>query len=195
MTGKTHAAIGIVTGLTLSAGEPMETKFIFVAFSTIGALAPDLDHPKAKLNQRLLLFKNKFFSVFFYSLLAIGSVYSYKKTGNILFGLLGLMTFLISISTHRGFTHSILGFLIATYIVKILAIRYSLPQIYYGFSIGYLTHLIGDFFTIRGIKLFYPLDKMVASPIVFNTNNILESIILTLISFYSMYLLYLSIKI
>ncbi|HLR21318.1 MAG TPA: metal-dependent hydrolase [Tissierellaceae bacterium] len=195
MTGKTHAAVGLVTGLALSAGEPIETKLIFVVASTIGSLAPDLDHPKAKLNQRLLLFKNKFYSFLFYLLLAAGSVYLYISTKNVLFGLLGTMAFLISISSHRGFTHSVLGFLISTYIIKIIAIEYSLPNMYCGFSIGYLTHIIADFFTVRGIQLFYPLDKRVSSPIVLNTNNFLESIVLTAISFYSMYLLYLSIQI
>lgn len=185
MTGQTHMAIGITAGLALSAGQPIETQLTLILASTLGSLAPDLDHPKAKLNQRLLLHKNKLYRILFYLSLALGSTYLYFTTEKAIFGLLGIMTFFTGLSTHRGFTHSILGFITATSIVKIIALEYGLPHVYSGFSIGYISHLIADFFTVKGIKLFYPLDTFVSSPIMIKTDNSLENIIMTLLSLYS----------
>lgn len=185
MTGKTHMAIGITAGLALSAGKPTEIQLSIMLASALGSLAPDLDHPKAKLNQQLLLHKNKLYRVIFYLSLAAIFTYFYFSTGKLVFALLSVMTFFISISSHRGFTHSIIGYLIATHIVKLITIEYNLLHIHFGFSLGYLSHLIGDFFTVKGIKLFYPLNINVTSPIMIRTDNSFESIIMTLLSLYS----------
>ncbi|NMB27491.1 MAG: metal-dependent hydrolase, partial [Tissierellia bacterium] len=47
MTGKTHVAIGIAAGLTISFGQRVENQLILVLASALGSLIPDLDHPKA----------------------------------------------------------------------------------------------------------------------------------------------------
>lgn len=188
MTGKTHMAIGIATGLVLTRGEPIQTQLVFTLACAVGSLVPDLDHPKAKLNQNILLLKNKFNSILLYLTLTVGFVYLYFTEESILFGLLALMTFLISISTHRGFTHSILGYVLATSIVRILSLEYNVPNIYLGFSLGYITHLIGDFLTVKGIKLFYPISKNIAFPIMSISNkNSIKNITLMLLGLYFMY--------
>lgn len=189
MTGKTHMAIGITAGLAMSAGQTVETQLILVISSAVGSLVPDIDHPKAKLNQKLLFLKNEFYRVLFYLSLTGGSIYLYLKTGNTVFGLLSIMTFFTGISNHRGFTHSIIGFLTAISIVKIVALKYKLPMVYSGFTLGYLLHLVADFFTVKGIKLFYPLNKNVSSPIMIKTDNNLENVIFALLSIYSMFFL------
>lgn len=186
MTGKTHVAIGIVAGLTISAEQPLENQLILVLASVLGSLVPDLDHPKAKLNRKLLFIKNKFYKTLFYLSLAAGFIYFYFQAENNVFGLLGLMTFFIGISSHRSFTHSIVGLLVASSIVKLFAV----PSIYAGFVIGYVLHLIADLFTIKGIKLFYPLKTNISSPVVINTNNGLEDIIFILLSLYSLFLVF-----
>ena len=190
MTGKTHVAIGIVAGLTISAEQSLKNQLILVLASVLGSLVPDLDHPKAKLNQKLLFIKNKFYKTLFYLSLAAGFIYFYFQAENIVFGLLGLMTFFIGISSHRSFTHSIVGLLVVSSIVKLFAVKYKLPSIYSGFVIGYALHLIADLFTIKGIKLFYPLKTNISSPIVINTNNSLEDIIFILLSLYSLFLVF-----
>ncbi|MBC8591381.1 metal-dependent hydrolase [Wansuia hejianensis] len=195
MTGKTHMAIGVLAGLALSTDQPMETKLIIVLASTLGSLIPDIDHPKARLNQKLLLLKNKFYRSLFYLSLAGGFIYLYIIREDILFGLLAIMTFFTGISSHRGFTHSLLGFVIATYIVKIISITYKIPYIYSSFAIGYLSHLIGDFLTPKGIKLFYPLDINISSPITIQIDSNFENIIVALLGIYSLYFLFQSISI
>lgn len=182
MTGKTHMAMGIAAGLAISTGKTTEVQLIWVISSAIGSLVPDLDHPKAKLNQKLLFLKNEYYRTLFFLSLTIGSAYLYINTENTILGLVSIMTFFTAISSHRGFTHSIVGFLTATSIVKIITLKYGFPIAYSGFSTGYLLHLVADFFTVKGIKLFYPLNKNVSSPLVIKTNNNLENIIFTLLS-------------
>lgn len=189
MTGKTHMAIGIAAGLTISAGQPIESQLVLVLASALGSLIPDLDHPKAKLNQNLLHFKSKFYKTLFYLFLTAGFIYLYFITENHIFGLLSIMTFFIGISSHRSFTHSIVGFLVAACIVKVATVKYNLPSIYSGFIIGYVSHLVADFFTVKGIKLFYPLKTNISSPIMIKTNSGLENVIFTLLSLYSVFLL------
>ena len=190
MTGKTHVAIGVVAGLTLSAGQSLENQLIIVVTSVLGSLAPDLDHPKAKLNQKLLFLKNEFFRTLFYLTITLGFMYLYFITINNIFGLLAIMTFFVGISNHRGFTHSIVGFLVFSSIVRLIAERYNLSAIYNGFIIGYILHLIADFFTIKGIKLFYPIKRNISSPILIRTNGLIESLIFIILSSYSVFLIF-----
>ena len=190
MTGKTHVAIGIVAGLTISVGQPIENQLVLVLTSVIGSLIPDLDHPKAKLNQKLLFLKNEFYRTLFYLSLAAVFAYFYLQTQNNVFGLLTIMTFFIGISSHRSFTHSIIGFLVVSSIVNLIAVKYRLPFISSGFVIGYVLHLVADFFTVKGIQLFYPLKTDISSPIIIRTDSAMEDIIFTLLSLYSVFLLY-----
>lgn len=189
MTGKTHMAIGVTVGLILSAGQPVENQIVLVVSAALGSLVPDLDHPKAKLNQKLLIFKNKFYSSLFYLALTAGFIFLSYFSGNFVFKLLAIITFLIGTSTHRGFTHSIIGFLLFSWMVKFVAIEYQLNSIYLGFTTGYLLHLVADFFTLKGIKLFFPLDENISSPIILKPNTILEELIFICLSIYSLFLL------
>ncbi|HEY8362574.1 MAG TPA: metal-dependent hydrolase [Tissierellaceae bacterium] len=190
MTGKTHMAIGVAAGLTVSIQQPLQNQIMIVLASVLGSLIPDLDHPKSKLNQKLLFFKNKFYRVLFYLALAGGLMYLYFLTKYNVFGLLGITSFLIGISSHRSFTHSIIGFLVISYIIKLITTKYNLPYAYLGFIIGYVLHLAADFFTIKGIQLFYPLKLNVASPIIINTKSRFEDVIFTLLSVYIMFLIF-----
>lgn len=189
MTGKTHVAIGMAAALTISAGQPLERQLGIIVAAAISSLIPDLDHPKGKLNQKILLFNSKLYRTLFY--LSLGSVFIYlyflRETKPFL--LLGIMSFLIGVSTHRGFTHSILGFLTSTFIVALGTLNYGLNSIYSGFIIGYVLHIIADFFTPKGIKLFYPLNYKISSPITIKTNSKLEAILVLVLSVYSICLL------
>lgn len=189
MTGKTHIAIGIAAALTLSKEQPLENQLIIVLASILGSLAPDLDHPRAKLNQKLLKFKNNLFRMIFYLSFAGLFLVLYIKNNAIIFLLSAFAFILIGISGHRGFTHSILGFLLASLIFKLISAKYNIESLYIGFSIGYAMHLIADFFNPRGIKLFYPTNINVASPITIKTGTSSEKLIFMIASIYSILLL------
>lgn len=189
MKGKTHIAIGVTVGLVLSAGQPIENQLTLVLSAALGSLVPDLDHPKAKLNQKLLFFKNKFYSLLFYLALTAGFTCLFLFNGNFVFKLLAIISFLIATSSHRGFTHSIIGFLLFSMMAKLVTEEYKLYDIYLGFTTGYLLHLVADFFTLKGIKLFFPLDENISSPIILKPNTMLEEFIFICLSIYSLYLL------
>lgn len=189
MTGKTHIAIGVTVGLILSIEEPLEAKSIFIISAVIGSLIPDLDHPNSKLNQKILIFNNKFYSTIFYCLL--GTIFFYIGTNknNPTFSLLGIIGVLIGLSTHRGLTHSLVGLFLFSWTMKFIAEQYNMHDAYTGFILGYMLHLLADFFTIKGIRLFFPLNIYVASPLVLNPNKAYEDFLFNILCLLSVYLL------
>lgn len=189
MTGKTHMAVGISTGLALSTGKPLREQLILLTASAIGSLVPDLDHPKSKLNQKILVFKNRIFKVLSYIIIGVGFIYLGSALEDIVFKILGIALMLTGISSHRGFTHSLLGFFLFSSIVQIYSIRFDLNEIYIGFNIGYILHLVMDFFTPQGIQLFFPLTENISFPITIKTNGEGENLIFIGSSFYSIYFL------
>lgn len=184
MTGKTHVAIGVTAALTISYGQPLESQFLIVLVSAISSLIPDLDHPKGKLNQKILLVNSNLYRILFYLFLGGIFIYLYylKEIRILLF--LGLGSFLIGISSHRGFTHSIVGFLASTSLVSLGRLDYGLDSIYLGFTIGYLLHIVADLFTSKGVKLFFPLKNNISFPITIKTNSKAEKIIFELLVIY-----------
>jgi len=58
---------------------------------------------------------------------------------------------LTAFTKHRGIMHSLI-FLFGVYFL----LDFYFPFVSFGFLIGYGTHLVGDSFTKRGLKLFYP---------------------------------------
>ncbi|MCB5560326.1 metal-dependent hydrolase [Anaerosalibacter bizertensis] len=189
MTGKTHVAVGVATGLALSTGKPIKEQFFLIITSAIGAVIPDLDHPKSKLNQKILIFNNKFFKALFYVFIGIGFIYLDSIVENQEFKILGIIMILTGMSSHRGFTHSLLGFLLFSSIAYTYSIKFGINEIYLGFNIGYVLHLVMDFFTPKGIQLFFPITKNISSPITIKTNGEGENLLFIGSSFYSLYFL------
>lgn len=189
MTGKTHIAIGITAALAVSSNQPVENRLILVLVSAISSLIPDLDHPKGKLNQKILLINNNFYRILFYLSLGFISICLYYLMEIKAFLYLGIISFLIGISSHRGFTHSIIGFLISLTIIKLCMGNFGVEYIYTGFTIGYVLHILADLFTIKGVKLFYPLKNNISFPIKIRTNSKIENIIFILLGIVSIFLL------
>jgi len=190
MTGKTHVAIGVAAALTISYNQPVESQLVLVTAAVIGSLIPDLDHPKGKLNQKLLLINNNFYRALFY--LSISSIFMYLfyAMENKVFMLLSLVSCLVGISNHRSFTHSIIGFLLSSSIIKMGTLKFNLPSIYTGFVVGYALHLIADSFNPKGIRLFYPIKANISFPITIKTNSKAEKIIFSLLNIYCISLLF-----
>jgi inner membrane protein len=70
---------------------------------------------------------------------------------------------------HRGMTHSIL---VWTVIASVLFFE-SHSLFSYGFSIGYLLHIIEDYFSVQGVPLFWPLQtKRYKSPFSYRTGDL-----------------------
>lgn len=195
MTGKTHVAIGIAAALTITQGQPLENQIVMVVTTALSSLFPDLDHPKSKLNQKILFVNNKFFKTLFYLALAGLLFYAYISTEIMALLFLSIAAGLIGISVHRGFTHSLIGLLSYSFLVKFIATEYNVEFLYKGFVLGFTLHLVADFFTSHGIKLFYPINKNISSPIVIKTNNSIEKLIFLVLSIYSLILIFKNLQI
>lgn len=192
MTGKTHVAIGLALGLTLSFKQPFENQLAIVAASTIGALIPDLDHPKGELNQKLLLYNNNFFKTLFYLGLGLIFLYLYSQKNNILFIFIGFFSISLGFAKHRGFTHSLIGLASFIGIVALSSYSYGLSIIYKGFVLGYISHLILDLLTPKGIRLFFPLKINTSLPLTVKNNSFAEKLIFSLFSIYSILIIFIN---
>lgn len=190
MTGKTHTAIGMAIGFTLAFKKPIDAQFAIITASTIGALAPDLDHPKGELNQKLLLINNDLFKTAFYLIVGIAFLYIYFQNNNSLFMLLGIFSFALSISNHRSFTHSIMGLVLFSAIMRLILMESGLSLMYKGFIIGYISHLLLDCFTSKGIKLFYPFKANIVFPLKVKSNGFVEKSIFFLLILYCLIALF-----
>lgn len=78
--------------------------------------------------------------------------------------LLGIYIVVASISSHRSYTHSILGIIFFGVISSKLERSLGIDGVFYACFGGYISHLIADLkilpFNKRGIKLFLPLSKI-----------------------------------
>ncbi|KGG81317.1 metal-dependent hydrolase [Caloranaerobacter azorensis] len=189
MKGKTHVMLGVAAGITAISDYSLEKGIIFISSTVLGSLMPDIDHPKSKLNQKLLFKKNRIFKFVFYIILSLGCIYFGISLNNKLLKILSITLAFTGLSHHRGFTHSLLGLLLFSMVVKILAIRYNLIGAYKGFVIGYISHLIADSFTKGGIELFYPCSIKIMFPFTIKSGGNEEELILKGLYFYLIYVL------
>lgn len=100
----------------------------------------------------------------------------------------GLASYINKKYGHRGITHS----LFAWSFVSIICLLYPIP-LTLGVSLGYLFHLVGDFFSVRSIPIFAPLNnKRPKLPFSYKTGSIVEEILLyifTITLFYFVFIL------
>jgi membrane-bound metal-dependent hydrolase YbcI (DUF457 family) len=74
---------------------------------------------------------------------------SFSKVGRNFFS-----KFVQATTSHRGIIHSLTFCLVLS-----LVLAFFIPVLAFGFFLGYSLHLIGDSFTKRGIKPFWPWKK------------------------------------
>lgn len=145
MTGRTHdlvAFAALVAVLTTQEIPEMTLATAVVAFGAtmIGGLAPDLDEPTANLWKKF----------------PAGSI-----IGQIVRPLLG---------GHRLISHSLLGVFAIGYLVKFLlgkigtVLIVDMNIVWWGFMIGYLSHLIIDTITKEGVPWFFPIPWRIGFP-------------------------------
>lgn len=86
---------------------------------------------------------------------------------------------------HRGFTHSLLS-LIAWAIALLYAGISELDWLI-AISLGYLSHLFGDWLTPRGVPLFWPRKTMYCAPFLIKTGGAGEFLLTLGILFLAMH--------
>jgi inner membrane protein len=74
---------------------------------------------------------------------------------------------------HRGMTHSLL-----VWSVIALVVAFQSPSLFsIGFVLGYLFHIIEDFFSVQGVPLLWPFQTKRYKIPLYRTGNFLETII------------------
>ena len=145
MTGKTHQIIGITLGLGayLTMSQPQygpATLGAVLAFSSIGALLPDLDKASAE---------------FWHSFPIVG-----HAAGKIVDPFI----------SHRNITHSIIGTVLAGtgfyFLLKYFPSYWGIDThlVLISSIIAYTSHLLADSFTVEGIPLLWPIKWMAGIP-------------------------------
>ncbi|MEF9952358.1 MAG: metal-dependent hydrolase [Clostridium sp.] len=190
MTGKAHMGIGVLTAVVILDRASLGITPISILVCIFASLLPDADHPKGFFNKYILPMRNKSGKVAIYLIFGSGIIglnYFYFNK-DYLYALGGLIV-LIGISTHRqGITHSLIGFILFVYILGYGTEGINdieRQRILIAFISGYLSHIVGDFFTSRGIPLAYPLTKKkFKAPLTYRVGsgvgNLIEGIIITL---------------
>jgi membrane-bound metal-dependent hydrolase YbcI (DUF457 family) len=175
--GKTHMAIGVGVGLALGAALPFTVSLpwqlgLTLAFTTVGALAPDLDIADNELEElgrsegrraaRRLRRASRHGGCLWQLLLGtVGAAFWFL--GEIISRLVEALACLIQRwTTHRGLTHSLV---VAIYIV-VAAISLSIlltptRNLWWGlaWSAGWSSHLLADALTLSGLKLLQPWSQ------------------------------------
>lgn len=77
--------------------------------------------------------------------------------------LLGIYIMIASVSSHRSYTHSLVGVVFFGFIASLFESSLEIEGVFYACLGGYISHLIGDLkilpFNKRGVKIFLPLSS------------------------------------
>ena len=162
MEKKTHIACGNLISLSLIQPKTISGLLITIGASTIGSLLPDVDLKDSttdKLFDRLMtsLLTIVIMSILVKCFLNINLYYKIKEYDSIFKYIISICLFITiayfgSKTSHRSFTHSILGLFIYT---SILFYSFN-NSIIIPYFISHLSHIILDLFNKKGIALFYP---------------------------------------
>lgn len=161
MTGPTHVLLGISSAVVTAYLTPYSPKNVFHFLAVvIGSLAPDLDGNGTLTKPGTVL--KRFVGV---------------TAANVIDSLFAPFPWLIRKSFgHRGFTHApLFAFLLLG------AAIITESELLFWFSIGYLSHLVGDAITVSGIPLYSPLRKERISFSPIRVGGLVEKLVATLL--------------
>lgn len=163
MEKKTHIACANLASLYIIRPTSIIGLLTTVGVATLGGLLPDVDLKDStsdKLFDRLMaslitiivmgVFVKYFFNINIYT-----KIREYNNIFNYIVSicLFIILSYMGSKTSHRSFTHSILGLFIYT---MVLSYSFS-SKIYITYFISHLSHIIIDLLNMKGICLFYPL--------------------------------------
>ena len=187
MRGKTHFGIGVMATVILSENLHFALSLPILGICALASILPDIDHPQSAINKYLLPMKKKEFKIALYVTLGVFLIiFNYFYFDYAYLSATGIFLILIGLSTHRdGITHSLTGLLCFLGVFGSLAVFYGFRNCILPFTIGYLTHLLGDMFTSGGVPLLFPFNnKKYKMPLTFTVGswigNLVEGGIITI---------------
>lgn len=159
MLGRNHV-ISAVSGWVLAQPyvtnhqlEPMVAG-VSLAAVALGSLLPDIDHPESLLGRRI-----KFISVPLSFLQGDRSLLPWSED-----------------SHSRGITHSIWALIACWWLFS------SQHTVAIAFAFGFAAHLAGDAMTPAGVRLFWPFNIKIRSPLHFRTGGVVEYLFTTILA-------------
>lgn len=157
-------AVGVGIATLLLTANDITTIIGGTTLALIGSLIVDIDTDKSK-GAKLL--KESFKGVVV--LIILGIIFQTQHNVNVLnyitenktitqrfvgLGILVVALIIGKFSSHRGFTHSLIG--IVSYTIPVYMLVGSL---YTWFLIGYIAHILADMFNKKEVRLLYPLKN------------------------------------
>lgn len=175
MTGKTHCFTAVAAAITIMQPNKPITILVGASLAFLGGLTPDVDLFQSQLGQKISKFIIGIFSVVIILSLIKQyfdfDIFAYFSMDELLGSISqGVLLFLLLCSVglntkHRSFTHSILGGILFTFCMYL-----AFPRYYMYFLVGFVSHIILDFFNKKGLQLFFPLEERVCIPLCKATN-------------------------
>ena len=96
---------------------------------------------------------------------------------------------LSALTDHRGWTHSLLGGVVFTFVFFLVARSSAYAPFYLTFFLGYITHLFLDSLNPSGVAWFWPRKKRYGIGIV-KTGSMGESVIQVVLFFFVLFLFF-----
>lgn len=159
--GVSHAIIG--ASLTFAAFQQLHISYgaVPLAASLVGSVLPDIDEDDSTINSFVPLHYKKLI----YLISSCLMLYHAYKTRDIKLLLPAIVVLLIYISSHRGFTHSVLSVIV-----------FSLPVVGYrhtfvAFIVSYAVHLLCDMVNVKGLQLLWPMPVRFRLPVRFSMKS------------------------
>ena len=166
MLGKTHVAVGVSTSLAITHPNTISGVIAAVAGGAIGGWFCDIDLKKSDneevddVLQGLVLFSIVTFFALFIDFRLGNGICEYIKNNWGFLSFIGAVLFIcgsiyaLFFTTHRSFTHSILGLVFFTFSIWLFC-----KPLAVAFGIGYLSHIVIDLPNKTGMMLFFPIKK------------------------------------
>jgi inner membrane protein len=140
--------------------------------SIYGAIGPDIDLPNSKsgrvfrsLLSKLLIGLGAVLSCLVFGFVVAGKGLGILENFIILFIVLGFVMMFVKTSKHRGATHTLLLWLalVAPFIWMMKSGNVSfmidvICSVYFGFLVGWLSHLLADSFNRKGVPWIFPIS-------------------------------------
>lgn len=162
MTGTTHGAIGLATGIGviyLVGANSWIDVVATVAISFFASLLPDIDAEESKIQSMFLPKMARKVRSTIYVGIAILLLFLFVLVPSTPFWvlLIGIFFGLVPFVPHRTVTHSLLMVIYLGWIVHQIS-----PELMWPFVAGYLSHLVADVLTVSGIPFFWPLPTKIS---------------------------------
>ena len=159
LTGKTHFAIGMASGVGLAVAsgntDDVGELALTIVMAGIASLIPDIDEDGSLINNFLFPSLRRTYRSFALAALGVVMILLFViKSLPLWVLLLGIFAAGVAYAPHRTVTHSLLACAYVTWMFHLIEPKLTTPVL-----IGYLSHLFADTLTSAGIPYLWPYKK------------------------------------